>query len=200
MQLFHSPASPYVRKVMVIAHLTGQTIDTVPASLSPVSRNMDVVAQNPLGKVPTAMTDDGPLYDSRVICQYLDAQHSGAPLYPASGPKRWTALRREALADGMLDAALLARYEGFLRPEDKRWPEWQQGQMDKVASSLDALEVEAGGFEGIDAGMIAVGCALGYLDFRFAAMDWRAGRPVLAAWFEVFAQTPAMQETAPPAA
>jgi glutathione S-transferase len=87
-----------------------------------------------------------------------------------------------------------------LRPEDKRWPEWQQGQMDKVASSLDALEVEAGGFEGIDAGMIAVGCALGYLDFRFAAMDWRAGRPVLAAWFEVFAQTPAMQETAPPAA
>lgn len=200
MQLFHSPASPYVRKVMVIAHLTGQTIDTVPATLSPVQRNMDVVAKNPLGKVPTALTDDGPLYDSRVICQYLDAQHTGAPLYPAAGPARWTALRREALADGMLDAALLARYEGFLRPEDKRWPEWQQGQMDKVAASLDALEDEAAGFTGLDAGLIAVGCALGYLDFRFAALDWRASCPLLAAWFAEFSQIAAMRDTAPPEA
>lgn len=200
MKLFHSPASPYVRKVMVIAHETSQSVETIPASMTPVARSAEVTAQNPLGKVPTAITDDGPLYDSRVICAWLDAQHDGAPLYPAAGPARWAALRREALADGLLDAALLARYEGFLRPEALRWPEWMQGQMDKVSASLDALEQESGGYAGIDAGLIAVGCALGYLDFRFAALDWRSAHPALAAWHEDFAKRPSMIATRPPEA
>lgn len=195
MKLFHSPASPYVRKVMVIAHETGRSFDLLPCKVTPVARDAAVAAQNPLGKIPTLLTDDGPLYDSRVICQYLDAQHDGPPMYPAAGPARWTALRREALADGLLDAALLARYETALRPADKVSAEILQGHMDKIAAALTALEGET--LDGVDAGTVATGCALGYLDFRFASFDWRAGHPRLAAWFADFGARPSMAATVP---
>ena len=145
------------------------------------------------------MTDDGQaLFDSRVICEYLDSRHGGAKLFPAAGPARWTALRRQAQADGILDAGILARYETLLRPEERRWPDWVAGQKAKMARALDALEQEAGSFgAAVDIGTIALGCALGWLDFRYAADDWRAGRPRLAGWFEGFAARPSMTATVP---
>ena len=144
------------------------------------------------------MTDDGQaLFDSRVICEYLDSRHDRPKLFPA-GPARWPALRRQAQADGILDAGLLARYETVLRPEERRWPDWIEGQKAKVARALDALEGEAESFNGsVDIGTIAIGCALGWLDFRYAADDWRAGRPRLAAWFERFARRPSLAATVP---
>lgn len=196
-QLFHSPASPYVRKVMVMAHETGQDVELLPSQASPVARDMTIAPHNPTGKVPTAMTPDGPLYDSRVICQWLDAQHDGRRMYPADAPARWITLRREALADGLLDAALLARYEAVMRPEALRWPAWSEGQMAKIDAALDAMEQDSHAFDEVDAGTIATGCALGYLDFRFPDHDWRAGRAALAGWFDRFSQRPSMQETRP---
>ena len=197
MKLFFSPASPYVRKCMALAAETGQEVEKLASAASPVDRDETIVAVNPTGKVPTAILPDGSsLYDSRAICRWLDAQHGGAKMYP-EGEALWPVLRREALADGLLDAALLARYETVMRPADKLWPEWLAGQMAKIDSSLDAMEAEAVGFEGVDAGLIAIGCALGYLDFRFADHDWRGPRPTLAAWYDGFSRRPCMAGTAP---
>lgn len=198
MKLFHSPTSPYVRKVMVIALETGQAadIENLPSAANPVDRDASIVAVNPLGKVPALILDDGSaLYDSRAIAMYLDTRHAGTPLYPAEGPERWTVMRWEALADGLLDAALLIRYETFMRPEEKRWPEWTAGQHEKIASALDVMEAEIAGRGEIDAGLIAAACALGYLDLRFADLGWRDSRPRLAAWFADFADRPSMIAT-----
>jgi glutathione S-transferase len=119
---------------------------------------------------------------------------------PRKGRDRWVALRQQAMGDGLLDAALLARYEGFLRPEDRRWPDWTKGQMKKIDGVLDQLEAEAKSLKGkITLGTITIGCALGYLDFRFASHDWRAKRPKLAKWFTTFSKLPSMKATVPPA-
>ena len=119
-------------------------------------------------------------------------------MFPAAGPARWAALRRQAEADGILDAAVGTRYETFLRPEARRWPDWIEGQKAKFRRALDALEGEAASFGAVvDIGTLAIGCALGYLDFRYADEDWRSGRPQLAAWFETFEQRPWMTETVP---
>lgn len=200
MKLFYSPASPYVRKVLVVAALCGlrDRIELLPYAGTPVSRDQGAASHNPLGKVPTLVTDDGQaLYDSRVICEYLDAQ-AGGKLFGA-GAARWPALVRQALGDGMLDAALLARYEGFLRPAELRWDAWTDGMMAKLAAGLDRLEATASELgDTPDIGSIAVGCALGYLDFRYADLDWRSAHPALAAWFARFSETPAMVATRPP--
>jgi len=200
MRLHYSYASPYVRKVMVVAIETGQrdALELTPRKVSPVAPESEVNRDNPLGKVPCLVTDDGrALFDSRVICEYLDSRHDRPKLFPA-GPARWTALRRQAQADGILDAGILARYETLLRPGERRWPDWIEGQKAKMARALDALEGEAESFgETVDIGTIAVACALGWLDFRYAADDWRAGRPRLAAWFDGFAQRPSMADTTP---
>jgi glutathione S-transferase len=201
LRLHYSYASPYVRKVMVVAIETGQEgeLELAARKVSPVAPLEEVVRDNPLGKVPCLVTDDGQaLFDSRVICEYLDSRRGGPRLFPAAGPARWIALRRQAEADGVLDAGILARYESLLRPEERRWPEWIEGQKAKIARALDALEGEAGSFgETLDIGTIALGCALGWLDFRYAADGWRGGRPRLAAWFERFARRPSMAQTAP---
>jgi glutathione S-transferase len=201
MQLHYSYASPYVRKVMAVAIETGQqdALELTPRKLSPVVEEREVSRDNPLGKVPCLVTDDGQaLFDSRVICEYLDSRHAGPKLFPAAGPARWTGLRRQAQADGILDAGILARYETMLRPEERRWPDWVTGQKAKIARALDALEGEAASFGAtVDIGTIAVGCALGWLDFRYAADAWRSGRPGLASWFERFASRPSMAATVP---
>jgi glutathione S-transferase len=165
-----------------------------------VGPDLALVAANPLGKVPCLVPAEGDaLYDSRVICEYLDGLHDGPRLFPIAGPQRWVALRRQALADGIMDAAVLARYETFLRPEERRWPAWIDGQLDKVTRGLDRLENEAGQLEArVDVGAIATACALGYLDFRFADLDWRRSRPGLAAWFTAFAARESMLRTLPP--
>ena len=200
MKLRYSPASPYVRKVMVLALETGLAgkLEKIPTTVSPTKPSQDVAKDNPLIKVPALVLDDGQtLFDSPVICEYLDSLHGGAKLFPASGPARWTALRRQALGDGILDAAILTRYEG-IRPDGFKWPDWIEGQMTKVRTALAELEREADKLGGtVDIGTITIGCALGYLDFRFASEDWRAKHPKLAAWYASFAARPSMKETVP---
>ena len=203
MRLFHSPTSPYVRKVMVVLHETGQRgdVELVPAAGTPVDSGTMPIDRNPLGKIPALERDDGPtLYDSRVICRYLDAQ-SGGRLYPAA-PALWDTLTVEATADGILDAAVLMVYEVRVRPEDIRFPAWVEGQWSKIARALDALETRwIAHLNGpLDIGQIAVGCALGYLDFRHGDRNWRAGRPALTTWEAGFSTRPSMQATRPPAA
>lgn len=199
MKLHYNPASPYVRKVRVLALETGLMgdIELVSVTLTPTSPDANLCSDNPIGKIPTLVREDGgALYDSRVICEYLDSLHDSARMFPNNGEARWTAVRRQALADGILDAAVGTRYETFLRPEEHRWPDWVDNQMAKVRRSLDVLESES--LVGmVDIGTISVACALGYLDFRYPDEGWRDSRPKLAAWFEEFAGRSSMVETAP---
>lgn len=203
MKLYHSPTSPFVRKVLVLAHELGiaDRIELVPSNAHPVQRDRSIIEKNPLGKVPTLVTDDGlVLYDSRVICEYLN-ELAGGDLIPADGEERYRVLVEQSLADGMLDAAILARYETALRPEALRWGDWIAGQLDKVATGFLELEARASGFgDRVDLGTIAFGCVLGYLDFRFASLQWRDGRPNTAAWYEWFHGRDSMVATRPPAA
>ncbi len=201
MRLFHSSTSPFVRKCMVLLHETGMVdrVTLVAASGTPVDAGTMPVAQNPLGKIPTLERDDGPaLYDSRVICRYLD-QLSGKALYPAA-PRLWDTLTLEATADGIAEAAVLMLYEARVRPEDKRFDPWTEGQWAKIARALTALEDRwISHLSGpLDMGQVSIACALGYLDFRHGARDWRNGRPDLAAWYDGFAKRPSMIATQPP--
>lgn len=203
MKLYHSPTSPYVRKVLVLMAETGQSdaVELVPATGTPVDPGSMPLAQNPLGKIPALERPEGPaLYDSRVICRYLD-DRAGGRMYPPA-PRLWDSLTLEATADGILDAAILMVYEWRVRPEDKRHDPWVEGQWTKVARALDTIEARwMSHLNGpLDIGQIAVGCALGYLDFRHDARDWRNGRPALAAWEKAFATRPSMAATVPPAA
>jgi len=199
MKLRYSPTSPFVRKVMAAALETGliDRIEKVPSSVTPIKPNDEVARVNPLVKVPALTTDDGMvLYDSPVICEYLDSLQGAPKLHPA-GSARWPALRRQALADGILDAAIARRLEE-LRPEGERSPAWVTKQQAKVEGAVDALEREVGTFgKAVTIDQIAVGCALGYLDFRFAADRWRDRRPNLARWYDSFAKRPSMVATEP---
>ena len=203
MKLYHSPASPFVRKTLVVAHEAGlaDRIEIATVALSPVAANADLNRENPLGKIPALVLDDGStLFDSRVVCEYLDTLHGGPRLFPAPGPDRWTALRRQALADGLLDAAILCRYEAALRPAERRWADWVDAQRGKFRRAIDALEGEAAGFgETVDVGTIAAACALDYLDFRSLDDGWGDSRPRLSAWLERFVRRPSMQATRPSA-
>ncbi|MFO1152917.1 MAG: glutathione S-transferase N-terminal domain-containing protein [Rhodospirillales bacterium] len=199
MKLYYSPTSPYVRKVSVVALETGLAVNIERIPTNVQAPDAAFVAANPLSKVPALITDDGlVLFDSPVICEYLDSLHGGRRLFPDQEPERWLALRRQALADGIADATALCRME-LLRPEAKRWSGWVDRQWGKVTRGLDVLAGEAATLaDGPSTiGEIAVGCALGFLDFRFADRDWRPGRPSLAAWYEAFAAHPSMQATAP---
>jgi glutathione S-transferase len=201
MRLYASYASPYVRKVRVVAREAGlaSRIEEIRVAVSPVARDDKLAVANPLAKLPTLVLDDGTtLYDSPVICEYLDSLHSGPRLFPASGPARWAALKLQAEGDGLLDAAVLNRYETALRPEALRWPEWIAGQQAKVAGVLDTLDRDADALAGeFTIGTITIACALGYLDFRFAADPWRPGRPRLAAWFAAISERESLRATAP---
>ena len=199
MKLLYSPASPYARKVLVLAHETGliDRIAVTVATASPTGSAAEVAAHNPLGKIPALVLEDGTaLYDSRVICEYLDGLSDGPHLFPA-GAARWDALTRQALADGLLDAALLTRYERVLRPEERRWDAWDAGQIGKITAALDRFEALAADLPALDIGTVAMACALGYLDLRFSDLAWRNGRPALAAWFAVVERAPAMAATVP---
>lgn len=200
MRLFYSPASPFVRKVLVVLRETGQ-LDDVELSLASgtlLEPGTLPLAHNPLGKIPALeRTGGGTLYDSRVICRFLD-DRAGAGLYPAA-PRLWETLTLEATGDGIMDAAVLMVYEYRLRPEDMVSPAYVEAQWAKVARALDVLEGRwlshlAGP---LDIGQIAVGCALGYLDFRHEARNWRTGREGLADWFARFGAGPAMAATKP---
>jgi glutathione S-transferase len=202
MKLFYSATSPYVRKCLVCAHELGlrDRLELLPAAPHPVNRDRPLVARNPLGKVPTLITDEGlVLYDSRVICEYFDSLRGGR-LFPA-GTARWTVLVDQALADGVLDAAVLVRYETAVRPENRRWEDWIGGQLDKVTCGLAEIERRALGLgERVDLGTIALACALGYLDFRYSSLGWREKYPHSAAWFDIFRRRDSMMATQPAAA
>lgn len=202
MKLLHSPMSPFVRKVLVVAHERGvaSSITLVPAAAHPVERDRTVIAHNPAGKVPTLILDDGKaLYDSRVIAEYLDSLAGGPNVFPSSGKARFDALVLQSLADEMAGAGVLLRYETFTRPENLRWQGWIDGQRGKLDDSIDTLErlwtqhLETA----TDIGTIAAGCALGYMDLRFPDLNWRARSPRLAAWHATFAERPSMVATAP---
>ncbi|TCK30917.1 glutathione S-transferase [Ancylobacter aquaticus] len=203
MKLLHAPTSPFVRKVMVVALETGlaERIDIVFNAASPLQRDPELTRLNPLGKIPALLLDDGTaLYDSAVICEYLADLAGDSAIFPV-GPARWPALTLQALGDGLLDAAVGTRYESVMRPEPLRWPDWSQAQLAKIAGGLDAVEEMArSGL--IDPtlhhiGLITLGCALGYLDFRYADMGWREGRPATAEWFAAFDARPVMAATRP---
>lgn len=199
MRLYHSPTSPFVRKVMVTLKLTGQEADVelVPGSGTPLEPNAATVSANPLGKIPCLVTEDaGTLFDSRVICRYLDWR-AKAGLYP-EGVALFPVLAAEALADGIMEAGILAVYEWRLRPEEIRFQPWVDAQVAKVGRAVAALEASAPVLSGpMNAAKIAAGCALGYIDFRFPDSGWRERHPRLAEWYAGFSDTPEMQATIP---
>ena len=193
MKLCYSTTSPFVRKVHVLAIETGQ-IDKIEL-VKTVTTDPELGKLNPLNKVPALVLDDGaPLYDSRVICEYLDAQ-GGGKFFPPAGPARWTALRRQALADGIADAAVLRMMESK-RAENLRSGDWDKRQKLKVMQSLAALEADHLGPQ-LDIGTLTVAIALDYLDFRFKAEDWRKDHPRLAAWHKTFSERASLKKTLP---
>ena len=198
MKLLYSPTSPYVRKVLVSAIELGisPSIELLPTNVW--DPDTDIATHNPLGKVPALVTEgDEVLYDSPVIIDYLNSLNENLELIPGSGRARWNALRRQALGDGVLDAAIL-RFLEEKRPENERSDGWISRQKTSVNRALDQMETEADGLgQDVNIGTITTGVALGYLDFRFAADNWRAERPALADWFDVFCDRPSMVETIP---
>ena len=199
MKLYWSPRSPFVRKVLVCAHELGITerIEKVYALVSMTRTNPDVMQVNPVGRIPALVADDGMvLYDSHVICEYLDALHGGSRLFPKDLPRRWDVLRRLALGDGMLETLVLWRSEQT-RPSAQQSSATLSAFEQKAASALAALENDTAPRHDVDIGDIAIGCALGYLDFRYSRLGWRARAPRRAAWFETFNARPSMQQTLP---
>lgn len=199
MQLRYSPTSPYVRKVMVTAIETGldKKIEKIPTN--PWDPDSDLPKDNPIGKVPALKIESGDtLFDSPVICEFLDGQHQGDKLYPAAGGARWTVLKLHALADGILDAAVTSVVEGK-RPKELQSKDWIERQKKAINRSVDALEQSLSQLDGMPLSIahIAIGCALGYLDFRKPVADWRKRRPKLAKWYEAFSKRPSMQATVP---
>jgi glutathione S-transferase len=201
MKLRWSPRSPYVRKVMMFAHETGlaDRLELVRSVVAMSKPNHDVLRDNPLGRIPTLATDDGTiLFDSIVICEYLDSLHAGPKLFPPSGPGRWQALRWHALGDGMLDTLIIFRNEREQPPAQQN-PDWLANFGLKITTSLDAIERETGELDGSPFGIghVALACALGYLDFRFADLGWRHGHPRAAGWYETVSQRPSVKLTTP---
>jgi glutathione S-transferase len=200
-KLYSSLASPFARKVRVCARELGLAarLEEINTAVLPQQPNRELMKVNPLIKLPALVADDGlVLFDSPVICEYLDALAGGGRLFPSGGAARWSALRLQALADGILDAAILCRYETVMRPQELRWSDWIDGQKTKWHEGLDFLEREAASLHGDPTiGSITAACALGWLDFRWGEDDWRQGRPGLAAWYERFAARASMQDTLP---
>ncbi|MCQ4161935.1 glutathione S-transferase N-terminal domain-containing protein [Roseomonas sp. GC11] len=198
MKLFYSPSSPFVRKVMACLILRGLEGQVELVSTNAHASPGALLAANPLSKVPALLTEDGAaIYDSPVICEYLDGIGSAAPLFPA-GPARIPALVTQALADGLMDAAVARRMSDQL-PQDEGRIAFSARQKAAVERGLAVLEQAPP--QGLaDIGAVAVACALGYLDFRFAQEPWREAHPKLAAWLASVAESPAITRTAPPAA
>jgi glutathione S-transferase len=201
-KLHYSSASPFVRKVMASAIELGLdsslTLEPAANPTMPTVRNPAVALDNPLSKVPTLVLADGErLFDSIVICEYLDEITGGNRLFSPAGMSRWRALRTNALADGILDAGVSVRLE-HVRPQDKRCDEWIEGQMLKISGSLDLLESSFESWsKGFNIGHVAVSCALQWLEFREIVKDPRKGREHLYAWQDEFLKRPSMARTRP---
>ncbi|GAA0630575.1 glutathione S-transferase family protein [Thalassospira tepidiphila] len=197
MILRSSGPSPFGRKVKIVAKMLG-IYDQLTVEDSNTNDPADTLRQqNPLGKIPILILEDGrKIFDSRVICEYLDAQVDGTSLHPTESDARWDALTLQALGDGIVDASILQVYESRMRPEEKRHGDWLSYQADKVKRSLDHLSANAPSLEGdLTIGHVAIACALGYLDLRFEG-KWRESYPALVTWLETFdARVPAFEST-----
>jgi glutathione S-transferase len=196
MKLHYSPTSPYVRKVNVLA-IELEIDEQIERILTnPWEPDETLLGNNPLSKVPTLISDDGMvLFDSPVICEYLDSEYGGHRLIPATGEERWQALCLQALADGILDAAILRFLE---RNRETPWPDWDASQKETVELALGVLEGEVASWsDSLSIGHITAAVALGYLDFRFGDEGWRADRPALTEWYARFSQRPSMIATIP---
>lgn len=190
--------SPYARKTIVFAHEAGivDRLDIIDQETSPTNRNPDVFAVNPLGKVPVLITPEaGAIFDSLVICDYLDGLHAGRRLIPDEGKARWQALRLHAIAQGLCDAGIALRWETLRRPEHLRYPPLQEGQAAKLVESFDVLERSEAFDEPVHIGHIGLATALAWLEFRNLP-DFRSGRPRLAHWYEAFSARASMRATA----
>ena len=201
MKLWYAAASPFVRAVLIFAHETGMIdqLELVDAATTPLNPDDGLIGDNPLGKIPTLVLEDGQsVFDSRVICEYLDGLHDGERMLPLSGIERINVQVAQSIGIGIMDAAVGIRYEQALRPEEKQWQDWLDGQFDKISRSLDVLETWRGGrIQDMHMGSITIAAALGYLDFRHAQFDWREGRPVLTQMYETFSKRTSMLETDP---
>lgn len=197
-KLYYSPTSPFVRKVHIVAIETGLVDDIDLITERPFDDGSTVHERNPLGKVPTLITSDGvTLFDSPVICEYLDSLHGGPKMFPID-QRRWSALRYQALGDGIGDATLLRRLE-LLRPVSQQSHAWAERQSAAIKRSLAVLEAEAHMLEAaFDIGAIAVVCALGYVDLRYRELSWRSTHPRLASWFGEIAKRHSVATTHPP--
>jgi glutathione S-transferase len=203
MKLYYTATSPFVRKVLLVAHETGlaSKIETVFLRPSPLAVNPELSRENPLSKIPALVVRPGEpaLYDSPVICEYLDSLHEGKKLIPPSGPARFEVLRTQALADGILDAAILVFYERKERPTELHWAPWIDGQCAKVQQALDALEQSApfGDPDAPDLGQLAVAATLGWLEFRKPVERVLEGRPRLTEFYARIVTRPSMVATMP---
>ena len=197
MKLLYQTHSPYARKALVFAHEAGlaERIEVVHHETSPTLRNEEVYAENPLGKVPVLLRPGLPaLFDSDVICAYLDTVHQGPRLIPDRGEARWQALRVQAVAQGLGDAGIKVRWETVRRPEALRYPALREGYTEKLLTSYDWLESELDTDAPLHVGHIAVATALSWLEFR-ELPDFRAGRPRLSDWFDAFQTRASMRAT-----
>lgn len=201
LKLHWSQVSPYVRKVMICAHETG-TVDRIELIKSKVGvtyANLDLMRDNPLGKVPALVTEDGmTLFDSVVICEYLESIGTPIGLFPKEGAARWDALRWHAIGNGMSDAMILC-FRELLRGEEQQLPELVALLKLKIRTCIPVLDAEVGrvGAQPLHIGHIAAGTALAYVDFRFPEIVWRDDHPALAAWYQGFAARPSALATAP---
>ena len=207
MKLRYATTSPFARKVRVAAIELGLA-ERIELVLTDPWTAADLRGSNPLAKVPVLELPDGvALYDSPVICEFLDSyavseglRSEAGRIFPQRGPQRWRSLRRQALGDGLAEA-VIRRFVELRRPDGQRSDAVIARQEAAIAAALDVLEQEAASlFETPSIGEIAIACALGYYDFRHPEAGWRGGRPDLARWFAVFDARPAMQATRPPLA
>ena len=196
MKLHYAGASPFVRKVMVCAIIRGLDGRIEKVSTNPHLSPAELLADNPLSRVPAMVTESGDtLYDSPVICEYLDTLGDAAPLVPPAGAARIASLKWQALGDGIMDAAVARRMQAAL-PQDEGRVAFGTRQAAVVGRALDVLEhTDLSG--PLEIGRITIGCALGYLDFRFAHEDWKTARPKLAAWWADVSTRPGFAETTP---
>jgi glutathione S-transferase len=197
MELRYGTLSPYVRKVRVVAEEIGIADRIKLVATNTREKPEEIVPLNPLGKIPTLVTDDGAiLFDSPVICEYLDATFGSNRLLPASGPRRWEVMTSVALADGIIDSAIMSRQEGA-RPVAQKSDEAIDWQWRKIKAGLDRFESSTASFGELHMGLITLGCALGYMAVRLPDFPLYDGRPKLKGWFAKVSERPSFQNTAP---
>lgn len=198
MKLYYSPTSPFVRKVNIFAIEVGLDKKIEWVKTNPFLAEDILTTENPLSKIPTLITDDNQvIYDSRVICEYLDTLHHGIKLHPSKEQDRWPVLRLQALADGIMESGIL-RFLETKRPKELRSSDWDSNQKGSVIRGLDNLENTVSEWgNNLDIGVISVACVLGWLDFRFANEDWRTGRDQLNSWFAEFSKRESIKNTMP---